>query len=127
VLGAQGLPWAVRKFLMQFVAQREFLEDDDGFLFRSKMLTGSWNELRVATPTTFSVLGYKVDTLITWEEDGRLLVSKMDTTAAEGYFTSGWSTMTRITHERAGNELLITTQAPEGQYRMWMQLEKPVD
>ena len=31
VLGEQGLPWAVRALLQQFTAQREFLEDCDGF------------------------------------------------------------------------------------------------
>lgn len=121
VLGQQGLPWAVRKLLQQFTAQREFLMDVGGFLFRSKMLTGSWNELRVDSPTVFSVLGYTVDTLITWEDEGRRLVSTMKTTAAEGVLTSGWTSTTRIAHELdERGELIVTTIAPEGQYRMWM-------
>ena len=31
---------------------------------------------------TFSVLGYKIDTIVAWEDDGRTLVSTMTTTAA---------------------------------------------
>lgn len=120
VLGQQGLPWAVRKLLQQFTAQREFCFDADGFLFRSKMLTGSWNELRVDTPTVFSVLGYTVDTLITWEENASVLVSTMKTTAADGYFTSGWSATTRIAHAICAGELVVTTITPEGEYRMTM-------
>ena len=124
VLGEQGLPWAVRALLQQFTAQREFLEDGDGFLFRSKMLTGSWNELRVNVPTTFTVLGYTIDTLITWEDEGQLLVSTMTTTSADGYIISGMTNTTRITHAIDADELVITTITPEGQYRMWMHAEK---
>jgi hypothetical protein len=124
VLGEQGLPWAVRALLQQFTAQREFLEDGDGFLFRSKMLTGSWNELRINVPTTFTVLGYTIDTLITWEDEGQLLVSTMKTTSADGYIISGSTNTTRITHAIDAGELVITTITPEGQYRMWMSAEK---
>lgn len=124
VLGEQGLPWAVRALLQQFTAQREFLEDGDGFQFRSKMLTGSWNELRVNVPTTFTVLGYTIDTLITWEDEGQLLVSTMKTTSADGYIISGSTNTTRITHAIDAGELVITTITSEGQYRMWMNAEK---
>lgn len=61
VLAQQGLPWAVRKLLQAFTAQREFVVDSEGFLFRSKMLTGSWSELRPNIPTLFSILGYSIE------------------------------------------------------------------
>jgi len=83
------------------------------------MLTGSWNELHADEPTTFSLLGYSIDTLVTWENDGTRLVSTMKTTAADGYFTSGWSTTTIITHELHDGELVVQTIAPEGEYTMW--------
>jgi len=129
VLGKQGMPWAISKLLQQFTAQREFVGEADGrFLFRSKMLTGSWNELHPDTPTTFSVLGYTVDTLVTWEDGGKLLVSTMKTTASDGYFTSGWEAVTRITHAiTADGELAVTTIAPEGEYVMWMTRETQAD
>ena len=70
VLQKQGLPWAIRKLLQAFTAQREMIIDGNGeFLFRSKMLTGSWNELHCDVPTTFTVLGYTVDTLVAWEDE----------------------------------------------------------
>ena len=122
VLAAQGLPWAVRKLLQAFTAQREFVIDDaNRFFFKSKMLTGSWNGLHPDCPTNFSVLGYSIETLVTWEDEGRLLVSTMKTTASDGFITSGWDSTTRITHAlQEDGELLITTIAPEGQYCMWM-------
>ena len=121
ILGKQGLPWAIRKLLQQFTAQRQFVMDGDRVLFRSKMLTGSWNELHADEPTTFTVLGYTIDTLVTWEDEGKLLVSTMKTTADDGYFTSGWQATTRITHAvTPDGELEITTIAAEGQYKMWM-------
>ena len=84
-LEAQGLPWAVRKLLQHWVAMREFRREADGaLLFRSKMLTGFWNELHPEEPTNFSVLGYSIDTLVTWEDDGATLVATMKTTAADG-------------------------------------------
>ena len=83
-LEAQGLPWAVRKLLQHWVAMREFRREADGaLLFRSKMLTGFWNELHPEEPTNFSVLGYSIDTLVTWEDDGATLVATMKTTAAD--------------------------------------------
>ena len=120
-LAKQGLPWAVRKLLQAFTAQREFVVEADGrFLFRSKMLTGSGNELHIDEPTVFSVLGYTVDTLVTLEA-GPLLVSTCTTTAADGFVTSGWTETTRITHAIDENgELVITTIASAGEYRMWM-------
>ena len=125
VLQKQGLPWAIRKLLQAFTAQREMIIDGNGeFLFRSKMLTGSWNELHCDVPTTFTVLGYTVDTLVAWEDDGALLVSTMKTTAEDGYISSGWTATTRITHAVVGDELEITTIAAEGQYKMWMAREK---
>ena len=121
VLQTQGLPWAIRKLLQVFVAEREFVLEADGrLLFRSKMLTGSWNELHVDTPSTFSVLGYTIEAVLTWEDDGRTLVSTTKTTAADGYFSSGWTATTRMTHTMVGTELEITTIAPEGQYKYWM-------
>merc|ERR1712087_125947 len=122
VLSASGIPWAVHKLLQQFSAEREFVVSaGKPFLFRSKMLTGSWNELTPDDPTTFSVLGYSIHTLVTWENQGTTLVSTMRTTAEDGWLTSGWSTTTRITHELTeAGELLVTTIAPEGEYRMWM-------
>ena len=119
-LGKQGLPWAVRKLLQHFEAAREFVQSPDGtFVFRSKMLTGSWNELGLNEPTTFSVLGYTIDTLVTWEEDC-MLVSTMKTTAAEGFVSAGWTATTRITHAIEGEELCVTTIAPDGSYKMWL-------
>ena len=42
VLGASGVPWAVRKLLRKFTAQREFaLPPNKPLLIRSKMLTGA--------------------------------------------------------------------------------------
>ena len=121
VLEKQGLPWAVRRFLQAFTAQREMVIDESGkFLFKSKMLTGSWNELHCDEPTVFSVLGYTIDTLVAWENDGSLLVSTCKTTAADGFVTTGWTATTRITHEVVGDELEITTIAADGQYKMWM-------
>ena len=128
VLGNAGVPWAIRKLLQQFAAQREFRLPTPGepLLFRSKMLTGSWDELNPDTPTVFSVLGYTVDTLVTWENGGRTLVSTMTTTAADGYVLSGWSTTTRITHElTVDGELEVNTIAPEGEYKFWMTREAP--
>ena len=46
------------------------------------MCAGSWNEISADQPTTFTVLGYTVDTLVTWENGGRTLVSTMTSTAA---------------------------------------------
>ena len=43
---------------------------------------GSWNEVNADQQKTFSVLGYKIDTIVAWEDDGRTLVSTMTTTAA---------------------------------------------
>jgi hypothetical protein len=126
VLGSAGVPWAIRKLLQQFAAQREFRLPTPGepLLFRSKMLTGSWDELNPDTPTVFSVLGYTVDTLVTGETGGRTLVSTMTTTAADGYVLSGWSTTTRITHELTEDgELEVNTIAPEGEYKFWMTQE----
>ena len=121
VLAAQGLPWAIRKLLQAFTAQREMVIDENGqFLFKSKMLTGSWNSLHADEPTNFAVLGYSVDTLVAWEDGGKMLVSTCKTTAADGYLTSGWTATTRITHTLDGDDLVITTIAEEGQYRMWM-------
>ena len=121
VLGASGVPLVVCKLLRQFSAQREFcLPPGKPLLFRSKMLTGSWNELNPDMPTVFSVLGYTINTLVTWEDDGRTLVSTMTTTASEGYVFSGWTSTTRITHEVTGDgELEVTTIAPEGEYKFW--------
>jgi hypothetical protein len=42
----------------------------------------SWNEINADQQKTFSVLGYKVDTFVHWEDNGRTLVSTMTTTAA---------------------------------------------
>ena len=128
VAGKQGVPWAIRKLLQKFTPQREckFVQGGDDqtekrFLFRSKMLTGTWNELAPDEPTTFSVLGYNIDTLVTWEEDGRLLVATTKTTASDGYFTSGWTATTRITHAVTANgEMEIVTITPEGEYKMYM-------
>ena len=48
VLGASGVPWAVRKLLQQFAAQREFvLPPSAPFLFRSKILTGTPQHMRM--------------------------------------------------------------------------------
>lgn len=48
VLGASGVPWAVRKLLQQFAALREFvLPPSAPFLFRSKKLTGSPHHMRM--------------------------------------------------------------------------------
>lgn len=63
-------------------------------------------------------------TLVTWENDGHTLVSTMTTTAAEGYFTSGWTATTRIEHTLEDGELVIKTIAPEGTYLMWMERSK---
>ena len=46
---------------------------------------GSWNEINADQQRTFSVLGYTIDTIVTWEDDGRTLVSTMTTTAAGGH------------------------------------------
>ena len=120
VLAAQNVPWAIRKLLQAFTAQRDFIIDESGqFLFRSKMLTGSWNELHADSPTTFTLLGYTVDTLVTWEQTGKLLVSTMKTKADDGYFTSGCDTTTRITHQVKADELEVATITPEGTYTMW--------
>lgn len=43
---------------------------------------GSWNEINADQQKTFSVIGYKVDTFVHWEDNGRTLVSTMTTTAA---------------------------------------------
>ena len=115
------MPWAIRKLCQQFKAQREFIAPPGkSFLLRAKMLTGSWNELHANEPTTFSVLGYTVDTLVTWENDGRTLVSTMTTTAADGWVMSGWTSTSRITHELTmDGELEVNTIVPEGEYKMW--------
>ena len=45
VLGASGIPWAVRKLLRKFTAQREFaLPPNKPLLIRSKMLTGACSD-----------------------------------------------------------------------------------
>jgi hypothetical protein len=45
VLGASGVPWAVRKLLRKFTAQREFaLPSNKALLIRSKMLTGACSD-----------------------------------------------------------------------------------
>jgi len=43
---------------------------------------GSWNEINADQQKTFSVLGYTIDTIVTWEDNGHTLVSTMTTTAA---------------------------------------------
>ena len=125
VSGAAGVPWAIRKLCQQFKAQREFVvPPGKPFLLRAKMLTGSWNELHANEPTTFSVLGYTVETLVTWENEGRTLVSTMTTTAADGWVMSGWTSTSRITHKlTADGELEVNTTVPEGEYKMWFAKE----
>ena len=99
---------------------------DGTFILRAKMLTGSWNELPADTPTNFSVLGYSVDTIVTWENGGTTLVNTSTTTAADGYFASGWTSTTRIEHElTAEGELCIRTITPDGEYCYWMTREPP--
>ena len=45
VLGASGVPWAVRKLLGKFTAEREFaLPSNKPLLIRSKMLTGACSD-----------------------------------------------------------------------------------
>ena len=46
------------------------------------MCAGSWNVVHADQQKTVSVLGYKIDTIVAWEDDGRTLVSTMTTTAA---------------------------------------------
>ena len=46
------------------------------------MCAGSWNEINADQQKTFSVLGYTIDTIVTWEDNGHTLVSTMTTTAA---------------------------------------------
>ena len=107
MLAASGIPWAVRKLVQTFKAQREFVvRAGQPFLVRSKTLTGSWEEICADVPKQFSLLGYTVDSallgpaarivaphtasdpppaaLVAWENDGRTLVSTMTTTAADG-------------------------------------------
>ncbi len=83
---------------MAFTAEREFKMDEGGFVLASKMLGGFWNQLHANEPTKFEVLGYSIQTLVTWEDDGRTLVSTMTTHSAEGYIAAAWTTTTRITH-----------------------------
>ena len=123
LLAEQGFSWPFRKLIMSFTAEREFTLDDDGaFLFGSKMLTGSYNRLHAYEETIFSVMGYTIKTMITWEDGGDTVVSTMETTAEDGYFTSGWSKTTRITHtlDRERDEIVVNTIAAEGSYLMWL-------
>ena len=50
----------------------------------------------------------------------------MVTTAADGYFSAGWTKTTRITHSltQAG-EMVVDVIAPEGNYLQWL-VRKPV-
>ena len=123
VLGEQGLPWAVRKLLQAFTSQREFALNESGrFELRSRMLTGSWNSVEPAVePTAFSVLGYTIDTLVTWRDGGKMLVSTCTTSAADGYVLSGWSKTGHIEHWLdESDRLVVRTVTPEGNYLMWM-------
>ena len=102
----------MRKFLQGFTAQRHFVVDKRGFVLKAKMLTGSWNGLHADDPSNFTVLGYSIDTLVSWEGDGKLLVSTCTTTAADGWVTSGWSATARIEHALEGEELCISYVDP---------------
>ena len=53
-----------------------------GVFLPAAVYAGNWNEVNVDQPAAFTVLGYKMDTLVTWEDDGRTLVSTITTTAA---------------------------------------------
>jgi hypothetical protein len=79
---------------MAFTAEREFKVDEGGFVLASKMLGGFWNQLHADEPTTFSVMGYTIETLVTWEDGGNTLVSTCTTHSAEGYIAAAWTTTT---------------------------------
>ena len=91
------------------------------------MLTGGYERLRAYEETVFSIMGYSIKTMITWEDGGNTVVSTMETTAEEGYFTAGWSKTTRITHtlDRASDEMVVNTIAEEGSYLMWLARASP--
>jgi hypothetical protein len=126
------------KLVQQFATVRIMELDEEGrFHFASKMLTGSLSWLYADEPTNFSIMGYSIDTLMTWEDqesidgaptlDGKTLVTTMVTTAAEGYFTSGWTKSTRITHSLSqAGEMVIAVISPEGTYLQWL-ARKPAE
>lgn len=135
LLTAQGFPWAFVKVVQQFATVRKMELDEQGrFHFASKMLTGSFSWLHADSPTTFSVMGYSIDTLMTWEDqaeidgaptlDGKTLVTTMVTTAADGYVTTGWTTTTRITHSLTQQgDMVIDVISPDGSYLQWLARE----
>lgn len=113
--------------MTNFVAERKFALDAKGFVLTSKMLgfdvlTKLWNSCYVDEPTEFSVLGYTVVATLTWEDEGRTLVSTTVTTAADGYVLSGWTATTRMTHriDEETGEMVCVTIAPEGEYANWL-------
>ena len=135
LLSQQGFPWPFVKLVQQFATVRKMEVDEEGrFHFASKMLTGSFSWLYIDDPTVFSIMGYSIDTLMTWEDqaeidgtptlDGKTLVTTMVTTAAEGYFNAGWTKTTRITHSlNQQGEMVINVIAPEGSYLQWLARE----
>ena len=50
----------------------------------------------------------------------RLCAENQTSAQTQGYFSSGWTATTRMTHTMVGSELEITTIAPEGEYKYWM-------
>jgi hypothetical protein len=80
-------------------------------------------------------MGYSIDTRLTWEDqattddgtpslDGKLCVTTMVTTAADGYIMSGWTKTTRITHAlNQRGEMVVTVVDPAGQYLQWLARE----
>jgi hypothetical protein len=89
----------------------------------------------VCVSQVFSVMGYSIDTRLTWEDqeitddgtaslDGKLCVTTMVTTAADGYLLSGWTKTTRITHAlNERGDMVVTVIDPAGQYLQWLTRE----
>lgn len=73
---AAGVPYVVRKLLLQFKAERRFRLDSNGYLvICSRTLTGAWIDVCSAPGTTehSSFFGYTIHSEMSW--DGSTMVS----------------------------------------------------